>query len=61
MWILGRVPKGGLGPFRPPASTNVLPVPFHPRCRPLVPTIIRHYLLVTVSERVSARSIPSPR
>ncbi len=54
------IPKGGHGPFRPPASTDVLPVPFHPRRRPPVPTIIRCYLPVTVSERVSVRSIPSP-
>jgi hypothetical protein len=47
-------PKGGHGPFRPLMSTNVLPVLFHPRCRPPSSTIIRCYLLGTVSERVSA-------
>ncbi len=54
------VPKGGHGPFRPPASTDVLPVPFHPRRRPPTSIIFRCYLPVTVSERVSVRSIPSP-
>jgi len=51
------VPKGGHGPFRPLPSTNVLPAAFHRYCRPPTSAIIRCYLPVTVSERVSAGSI----
>jgi hypothetical protein len=51
------MPKGGLGPFRPPMSTNVLPAAFHLYSRPPSSSIIRCYLPITVSEKVSATSI----